>query len=173
MSLLRFANWTTLFRFVNYFHPIQFLNQEPEYDDLLSVREHLKLDIHLFEMNENFAVPHYQPNLSRYSDKLNILTKNSSDITTPALICNPKLISPVRICTRRVDCRYQTNRLSNFVRHSSEICESNSKTQIICQQQMFGNGKKLLRQLIELHYLPPDVENYSCKHFAAFDIGLV
>ena len=171
MSLLRFANWTMLFRFIKYFNPVVFLGQEPKLDDLLSVRDSLKLDVYLFHMNGNFAVPHYKPNRTKFDDHINVLTKSSTDITNPALICNPKLVEPLNICTRRNDCRYQTNRSSNFVRHSSEICDSNSKTQIICQQQMFGNEKKLLQQLIELNYLPADVGNYSCKNFAAFDIG--
>ena len=132
--------------FISFFHQVDCLGQEPELDDLLSVRDRLHLDIHLFHMNENFAVPHYKPNRSKFQDQINVLTKNPSDITNPALICNPKLIEPLNICTRNVDCRYQTNRSSNFVRHSSEICESNAKTQIICHQQMFGKEKSLCIQ---------------------------
>ena len=169
-SLLRFYNWSDLLSFINYFQPVSSLQSEPCVDDLLSVREAIKLDISLFSMSGNFAVPHYQPNRRKYKDYLNILTPSPTDLTEPALICNPNLTEPLKICTRRPDCRYQTNRSSNFERHSSDICDSNSETQIVCQQQMFGNQQNMLDELIHLNYLPFEAKNYVCRNFAAFDI---
>ena len=137
---------------------------------MLDVRDSLKLDIGLFSMHGTFAVPFYQPNRTKFDDKLNVLTDSPDNLEKPRIICNSKLIEPLQICSRRSDCRYQSNKTSNFKRHSAEICDSNAKTQIVCQQQMFGAEKSLINELIHLNYLPAEANNYVCSAYAAYDI---
>ena len=145
---------------------------EPDLNAIPTLRDRLHLDLFLYSWSDGKAIPHFRPLKSKYKDFLLILTPSPTDISSPALICNPKLCEFLHICEKRDDCRYQSRKRSNFDRHSAK-CDQIA-TQIMTPKQVkMGNDSSFISELVGLNYLPESAKSYRTENFCGFDIALV